>query len=69
MCIIEVSKLCSLKVDLTAVPNHLFEERTNSKGVSYDALEYDLAIIPTSGYMYFQLEINGTSYGSVQADY
>ena len=65
----DVSKLCELCVDLTAVPKRLFEKRTNSNGISYYDISYDLVIIPTSGYMYFQLEFNGTTYGKVQAEY
>lgn len=65
----ETTKLCEFQVDLSAVPKQLFEKRTNSKGTSYYKINYDLVIIPVSGYMYFQLEINGTSYGSVQAEY
>lgn len=65
----DVRKLCELRVDLRTVPKQLFEKRTNSKGLSYYHIPYYLAIIPTSGYMYFQLEFNGTTYGKVQAEY
>lgn len=65
----DVSKLCELRVDLTAVPKRLFEKRRNSKGISYYQISFDLVIIPTSGCMYFQVEFNGTTYGKVQAEY
>jgi hypothetical protein len=65
----DVNKLCDLRVDLRAVPKQLFKKRTNSTDISYYKIKYDLAIIPTSGYMYFQLEFNGTAYGTVQAEY
>ncbi|PCH00435.1 Heat shock protein 70 family [Penicillium occitanis (nom. inval.)] len=65
----DVNHLCDLRVDLRAVPKELFKRRTNSTGLSYYSIDFDLAIIPTSGYMYFQVEFNGTTYGKVQAEY
>ncbi|KAE8552694.1 hypothetical protein EYB25_004073 [Talaromyces marneffei] len=65
----DVSKLCEFRADLNAVPKQLFERHTNSKGISYYKIRYDLVIIPTSGYMYYQQELNGVSYGRVRAEY
>lgn len=68
-CRTDVSKLCEFRADLNAVPKQLFERHTNSKGISYYKIRYDLVIIPTSGYMYYQQELNGVSYGRVRAEY
>ncbi|OKL61865.1 hypothetical protein UA08_02504 [Talaromyces atroroseus] len=65
----KIEKHCELQVDLRKVPKKLFEKHTNSDGQSYYKIVYDIAVIPTSGYMLFQLEFNGVSYGSAQADY
>lgn len=65
----DVSKLCEFTFDLSALPKQLFKKGRNSRGEQYYKIEFDLVIIPTSGYMYFQQEINGTSYGRVQAEY
>ena len=39
---IEVRKLCEVQVDLSAIPKQLFGKCTNSKGVSYCKISYDL---------------------------
>jgi hypothetical protein len=58
-----------LDVDLSSVPRKLFTIKTNSRGVSYYDIIYDLVLTPTSAYLYFSLEFNGVSYGSVAAKY
>lgn len=64
-----MTKLCTLDVDLSAIPRNLFKKRTNSQGVSYYEMDYVLVLIPTSACINFQLEFKGVSYGSVDAQY
>ncbi|KAJ5618585.1 hypothetical protein N7528_006696 [Penicillium herquei] len=64
-----VSILCEVESDLTQVPKSLFKLRTNSHGVNYYKVSFDLVLTPCSASMIFELQFNGISYGTVRANY
>ncbi|PWY95394.1 actin-like ATPase domain-containing protein [Aspergillus sclerotioniger CBS 115572] len=65
----ETIPLCSLEADLSKIPRELFEKLSNSKGVEYFKINFDLVLIPTSASLLFELEFNGVPYGSVRSKY
>ncbi|KAJ5318738.1 actin-like ATPase domain-containing protein [Penicillium atrosanguineum] len=64
-----VLPLCTLQTDLSKIPRQLFERKRNSKGIEYLKISYTLTVTPTSALLLFDLEFNGTSYGSVSSRY
>ncbi|KAJ6050332.1 hypothetical protein N7499_010276 [Penicillium canescens] len=64
-----VAVLCRLEADLSRVPRELFQKHTNSKGVDYYRICFDLVLTPTSASLLFDLQFNGVSYGSVRSRY
>ena len=64
-----VLPLCTLQTDLSKIPRELFERKRNSKGIQYFKICYALTVKPTSALLLFDLEFNGTSYGSVSSRY
>ncbi|KAL4960015.1 Hsp70 family protein [Aspergillus stella-maris] len=64
-----VFTLCEVEADLDQIPKELFTKKTNSKGVEYYGIFYDLVMTPTSASLIFELEFNGVSYGFVRTKY
>ncbi|KAJ5931069.1 hypothetical protein N7466_006562 [Penicillium verhagenii] len=65
----DVAVLCTLTSDLSRIPKELFEKLTNSRGVEYYVIKFELVLTPFSASMLFELQFNGERYGSVQAEY
>jgi hypothetical protein len=64
-----VAILCELEADLSRIPRELFQKHTNSKGVDYYRICFDLVLTPTTASLLFDLQFNGVSYGSVRSRY
>ncbi|KAI9705053.1 MAG: hypothetical protein M1836_006836 [Candelina mexicana] len=65
-----VTTNCTLIVDLSAVPRHLFRKKTRyTDGATYYELHYNLMVTTQSGPMLFSLEVGGKAYGQVNAEY
>ncbi|KAG9600284.1 actin-like ATPase domain-containing protein, partial [Aureobasidium melanogenum] len=65
----ETRILCRLEVDLDNVPRRYYKICTNSRGVRYRKLLYDIALTVQSGALCFDLRIDGVIYGVVRADF
>ncbi|KKA20665.1 hypothetical protein T310_5307 [Rasamsonia emersonii CBS 393.64] len=65
----DILPLCTLSVDLSDVPKKLFLKYRNSKGLEYYKINYDLTMTPTSASIFFELEYDGISDGTVRAKY
>ncbi|PWY73462.1 actin-like ATPase domain-containing protein [Aspergillus eucalypticola CBS 122712] len=64
-----VYQLCTLTTDLSSVPTQYFTKHTNSKGTEYYTISHVMTMTPGSASIKFELELNGQSYGEVQATY
>ncbi|KAJ5365517.1 hypothetical protein N7517_008403 [Penicillium concentricum] len=64
-----VVQLCELQADLSRVPKGLFTKKTNSSGVQFYHITFDLVLTPASASLLFDLQFNGVSYGSVKSQY
>ncbi|KAK2691598.1 hypothetical protein QWA68_007810 [Fusarium oxysporum] len=63
------SSNCILKSDMSTVPKSKFEKKIDQKGLPYWQLDYDLVVSLKSAVMKFSIEIDGESFGSVNAKY
>ena len=62
-------QLCSLLVNLNAVPLHLFSNRRGANGKSYQRLDYQLGMQLDSGGLKFDLRVDGVVYGNITATF
>ncbi|KAH7175320.1 hypothetical protein EDB81DRAFT_769600 [Dactylonectria macrodidyma] len=60
---------CCVTSDLSGIPKSKFETRIDPKGLPYWDIGFDLVITLESAVMKFSLEIDGESFGSVNAKY
>jgi hypothetical protein len=65
---VAVTTNCSLRVDLSEIPKHLFREAVGLKG-KYLRLNFKLLIKLQGARMVFSFECGGKEYASVEADY
>lgn len=61
--------LCTLTVDLNAIPQRYWENRTNSKREKYQRLDYQLGMQIKSGGIHFDLRVDDVVYGNVTAKF
>lgn len=60
---------CSIISNLSRLPASKFEKRIDHKGKPYWSVHFDLVITLESAIMKFALEVDGESFGSVEAKY
>jgi hypothetical protein len=61
--------LCTLRVNLANVPRKQFKQHTNSAGIRYRSLDYEVGLHVRSGQMVFDLRVGGVVQGFVKADF
>ena len=61
--------LCTLTPNLDLVPGHLWRWHTNSRGVQYQRLSFNLAMCIESGGLRFELRVGDKGYGNVVASF
>lgn len=65
----ELSNVCTLTTDLSAVPRSLFTRLTTTRGVEFDNLDFTLEMIVDSAGLGFELKVDGVRYGRVEAEF
>lgn len=61
--------VCRMVADLNNVPKYLWESKTNSKGIRYQKLRYQLGMQITSGGIHFDFRVDDVVYGEVTASF
>lgn len=64
-----IRRLCKLPVNLESVPDRFWKSKRNSKGQSFERLEYVLGMRVGSGGLRFDHRVDDVSYGEVTADF
>lgn len=61
--------LCSMMVNLTAVPGHLYKTLLSLEGRPYQRLDFQIGMQLGSGGLTFDLRVDGVVYGKVTAKF
>ncbi|KAJ5988528.1 hypothetical protein N7481_003738 [Penicillium waksmanii] len=64
-----VAQHCRLESDLSKIPKKLFKIHTNSRGIQYYRVNYNMVLTPQSITLLFEVQMNSMSYGTVRAQY
>lgn len=71
-CVAESSStqvLCKLTTNLHRVPEHLWEKKTNSSGLQYQRLSFEIGMQIESGGSRFDCMVDGVVYGQAVAEF
>ncbi|KAG6227755.1 hypothetical protein E4U34_005206 [Claviceps purpurea] len=65
----DLTHVCTLTTDLSAVPGGLFTRLTTTRGVEFRNLDFTLEMIVDSAGLGFELKVDGERYGRVEAEF
>ncbi|KAG6060631.1 hypothetical protein E4U17_003803 [Claviceps sp. LM77 group G4] len=65
----DLTHVCTLMTDLSAVPGGLFTRLTTTRGVEFRNLDFTLEMIVDSAGLGFELKVDGERYGRVEAEF
>ncbi|KAG6101069.1 hypothetical protein E4U30_003157 [Claviceps sp. LM220 group G6] len=65
----DLTHVCTLTTDLSAVPGGLFTRLTTTRGVEFQNLDFTLEMIVDSAGLRFELKVDGERYGRVEAEF
>ncbi|PLB43257.1 hypothetical protein P170DRAFT_431217 [Aspergillus steynii IBT 23096] len=65
----DVKKLCKQRWNFSSIPKSELDKATNSQGVRYYKVHYDIVMIPGCATLMVDDEIDGRSYGKIYTDF